>query len=64
MPRRQEAWQNPDPRRALEVVRALPLNEEQMAAASSDPDLPKMIRAGTEFNAGLTLLKDIFCEKP
>lgn len=40
------SWQNPDPIRAAQVLRELPLNDEQFAAATSDPEKPKMVRAG------------------
>lgn len=43
-------WMNPDPLAAIERIRALPLNDEQLAAATSDPDKPKIIRAGKAIN--------------
>ena len=49
MPRktpRQAAWQRPDPERLLAMLREMKLNDEQIAAATSDPNKPKMIIAG------------------
>lgn len=42
----QLSWANPDAAKAEDILRNLPLNEEQMAAATSDTKKPKMIRAG------------------
>ena len=49
MPReeaQQAAWQQPDPGRLLGMLREMKLNDEQIAAATSDPNQPKMIIAG------------------
>ena len=43
---RQAAWQRPDPERLLAMLREMKLNDEQIAAATSNPNLPKMIIAG------------------
>ncbi len=40
------AWQRPDPERLMAMLRDMKLNPEQIAAATSDPEHPKMIRAG------------------
>ena len=43
---RQAAWQQPDPVRLLATLREMRLNDEQIAAATSYPNKPKMIIAG------------------
>jgi len=43
---RPPSWQGRDPVRLMAKLREMNLNDEQIAAATSDPALPKMIRAG------------------